>query len=143
MLNNTSLTFKGAAALTVANAGKGLAVQMDRGSGVEVKQDWREASVALTRVHATDSFDEIIGVYSSNPGHEDNEVSIEVTGLLVFRVTNTIAKADLGKGLVTSTVAGISEPGADPAKDIARVGFGKIVGGFTENGEHFAIVLAT
>lgn len=141
MLNKSSLPFKGAIVLTTANANQYLAVRAAVNAGV--KSDFRETTVTLSRAHASENYDEIIGVYGSNPGHEDNEVSIDVTGVLIIQVAAAITQTDHGKGVVSGVTAGVAEVGPALIDGAAKVGFGKIIGGYTENDKHYAILLVT
>ena len=139
-INPTSTTFIGAAALTTANANDFLAVRLSNASGVSADG---QATVTLSQGHSTEHYDSIIGSYIGNPGHEGNPVSVNVRGLLIIQVNAEVVQAHIGRGLISSTTAGVAEVGpAISNSGTAKVGFGSIVGGFSEGGKFYAYVWA-
>lgn len=125
MLNATSRTFKGAAALTPNNVDRQAVIVS------ELSPNKGEEEVTLTGTTADATT--IIGAYSANPGHEDNSVSIDVLGEFEIQMAAAVTKAHLGLGVVSSTTAGLGKALAG--------GFGKIIGGRTEGGKFYARVI--
>ena len=137
MLNAVSRTFRGHTTLTQANKNEKFAVKLRA-----TLTDGRTPVVDLTTVHATETTDEIIGVYDSNPGHEVNDVSILVSGEFEVQVNEAITAAHLGRGVVSGAAAGIAKVGpALGTGGVAKSGFGRIIGGRTEGTKHFARLL--
>ena len=132
MLNAVSRTFRGHTTLTQANKNEKLAVKLRAAT----PGDGRTPVVELCTAHGSNHFDEIIGVYDSNPGHEVNDVSILVSGEFEVQVNAAVTSAHLGKGLVSSTATGIPEAAA-----AVGTGFGVILGGRSEGTKHFARIL--
>lgn len=139
-INPVSKTFIGHTTLTTANANEFLCVKA-RTAGSPVSADGTPV-VALSTAHGTNNFDEIIGVYIANPGHEGNPVSVNVSGQITAQVAAAITIGDMNKGIVSGVTTGIGEVGPAPADGAAKVGFGRIIGGFSEGGKHYAILLA-
>ena len=138
-INSVAKTYIGAAALTTANANDCLAVRISTASGTNADG---QSTVTLSTAHATQHFDEIVGAYAANPGHEGNPVSINVKGEFAVQVNAAVTAAHYGRGLISSTVAGVAEVAPAPANTgAAKIGFGRVQGGFSEGGKHYAIVL--
>ena len=141
MLNPVSRTFKGNTDLTVNNADERFCVMMSGGAGNPGGKG--EEVVTLCVGHASEHHDVIIGVYSANPGHEDNDVSIELIGEIVARVNEAVTRNHLGRGLITSTTAGIAEFAPAPTNAGGpKIGWGRCIGGYSEGTKHYARMLA-
>ena len=137
MLNAVSRTFRGHTDLTQANKNEKLAVKLRA-----ALSDGRTPTVELTTAHNSQTTDEIIGVYDSNPGHEVNDVSVLVSGEFEIRVAAAITAADIGRGVVSGAAAGIAKVGpALGTGGVAKSGFGRIMGGRSEGSKHFARLL--
>ena len=140
MLNKTSRTFKGHSNLTVAKANQRLAVAV---TGLSSKKG--EETVNTT---ATENAP-LIGAYSANPGHENNEVSVDVIGEFEIAMKAAVVVGDLGKGVVASDTAGLAKPvdltvavvDGTPDRVTLSYALGRIIGGRTEGTKHFARII--
>ena len=140
MLNKTSRTFKGHSNLTVAKANQRLAVAV---TGLSSKKG--EETVNTTTTENAP----LIGAYSANPGHENNEVSVDVIGEFEIAMKAAVVVGDLGKGVVASDTAGLAKPVnlvgtvVDGTPDTVALSYalGRIIGGRSEGTKHFARII--
>lgn len=126
MINASSRTFKGAAALTPSNVDRQAVIV------TAVSDERGEETVGLS----TDTADTntVIGAYSGNPGHDDNHVSVDVKGEFEIQMVAAVAAAHLGLGVMSSGTAGLGKAVA--------AGFGRIIGGRTEGTKFYARIIA-
>ena len=140
MLNKTSRTFKGHSNLTAAKANQRLAVAV---TGLSSKKG--EETVNTTTTENAP----LIGAYSANPGHENNEVSVDVVGEFEIAMKAAVVVGDLGKGVVASDTAGLAKPVnlvgtvVDGTPDTVALSYalGRIIGGRSEGSKHFARII--
>ena len=140
MLNKTSRTFKGHSNLTVAKANQMLAVAV---TGLSSRKG--EETVNTTTAENAP----LIGAYSANPGHENNEVSVDVIGEFEIAMKAAVVVGDLGKGVVASDTAGLAKPVnlvgtvVDGTPDTVALSYalGRIIGGRSEGTKHFARII--
>ena len=90
-------------------------------------------AIPVLPVSGTNNAFEVLGEYKH--WQSDTAIRVQTTGILHLEAKAAYAIAQNGHGVVSSDVDGKVAPGA-----AVGVGFGRIIGGYTENGKHYLIV---